>query len=52
VSVAPGIDGAVRVKAGKRIVPTLLGTTPEFFDATFQRSGRLDEDDDQQRGES
>jgi putative ABC transport system permease protein len=48
--VAPGIDGAVRVKSGARTVPTqLLGTTPEFFDVRRFRlqSGRLfDEDDD------
>jgi putative ABC transport system permease protein len=48
--VAPGIDGAVRVKAGTRTVPTqLLGTTPEFFGVRrfHLRSGRLfDEDDD------
>src|SRR5262249_30846346 len=31
-AIAPGIDGAVRVKSGRRTVPTqLLGTTPEFF---------------------
>jgi putative ABC transport system permease protein len=48
--VAPGIDGAVRVKSGARTVPTqLLGTTPEFFDVRrfHLRSGRFfDEDDD------
>jgi putative ABC transport system permease protein len=49
-TVAPGIDGAVRVKSGARTVPTqLLGTTPEFFDVRrfHLRSGRLfDQDDD------
>ena len=48
-SVAPGIDGAVRVKLGARTVPTqLLGTTPEFFDVRRFRlhSGRLFDDDD------
>ena len=48
-SVAPGIDGAVRVKAGLRTVPTqLLGTTPEFFNVRrFRlRSGRYFDDDD------
>ncbi len=47
--VAPGIDGAVRVKAGLRTVPTqLVGTTPEFFNVRrFQlRSGRYFDDDD------
>src|SRR5262252_5689596 len=42
--VAPGIDGAVKVKSGTRTVPTqLLGTTPQFFDVRrFRlRSGRL-----------
>ncbi|HEY2164056.1 MAG TPA: ABC transporter permease [Gemmatimonadaceae bacterium] len=48
--IAPGIDGAVRVKAGTRTVPTqLLGTTPEFFDVRRFRLARgriFDEDDD------
>lgn len=46
---APGIDGGVIVKVGRRAVPTqLLGTTPAFFSVRrFQlSSGRFFDDDD------
>ena len=48
-SVAPGVDGAVKVKLGTRTVPTLLlGTTPAFFDVRrfHLKSGRLFDDAD------
>jgi len=48
-AVAPGVDGTVGVKLGRRTVPTqLLGTTPRFFTVRRFRlsSGRIFDDDD------